>query len=218
MVNECNICRELSSTPVTDFGNDYAEIVLSKDNLIYESQNLVVIPSLGPLNYSHVMVVPKKHLNSFAEVGIEVLNELDLVKDKIREYGKRVLNCEYVFFESGAGTLTNHAGGCIVHAHLHALSFCSEFNARISEEIKLSPVDAKEFYKKADINVGYVLYINAEDDWFLCNNPLLPSQFLRYLYAQCNNVEAYWNWRRHVNIGGVKDVIARFSRFIDDQL
>lgn len=217
MTNGCNICRELSTAPITEFGREYAEVVLSRENLIYESKNLVVIPSLGPLNYSHVMVVPKRHLNSFAEVGFEVLEELNEVKDKIREYGKRVLNCEYVFFESGAGALTNHAGGCIVHAHLHALSFCSEFDARIFEEIKLSQVNAEGFYRKADVSVGYVLYINGEDEWFLCNNPLLPSQFLRYLYAQCNNVEAYWNWRRHVNIDGVKEVIVRFSRFDSDQ-
>lgn len=213
MVNDCNICRELSGSPIAEFGDDYAEIVLSRSNIIYESNNLVVIPSLGPLNYSHVMVVPKKHLNSFAEAGIGILDELNIVKEKIRVYGKEVLGCDYLFFESGAGALTNHTGGCIIHAHLHALSLCADFDQRLFEEIKLVPVDSSSFYDKADISLGYVLYINGEDDWFLCNEPLLPSQFLRYLYAQCNNLEAYWNWRRHINIEGVKEVVSKFSLF-----
>ncbi|MBL1273087.1 MAG: HIT domain-containing protein [Oceanospirillales bacterium] len=213
MITDCNICEELSGSPISEFGEEYNKIVASKNNVIYESDNLVVIPSLGPLNSSHVMVVPKSHFNSFAEIGSEVLDEINKIKEKIREYGRVVLGREYLFFESGAGRLTNHAGGCIVHAHLHALSLCSDFDARIAKEIRLSPVGEIDFFSEADIDFGYVLYIDEMDKWFFCNNPLLPSQFLRYLYAQCNGVDAYWNWRRHINIEGVKSVISRFSGF-----
>lgn len=213
MVTDCNICRELSGAPVSEFGEDYRKIVASNDNVIFESKSLVVIPSLGPLNSSHVMIVPKSHFNSFAEIGSDIDHELSEVKEKIRAYGRSILGREYLFFESGAGTLTNHAGGCIYHAHLHALSVCSDFDVRVAREIKLTPIEAKKFYKEADVDFGYVLYIDESDNWFFCNNPLLPSQFLRYLYAQCNGVDAYWNWRRHINIEGVKSVVSSFSQF-----
>tara|TARA_R100001440_G_scaffold5609_1_gene11874 strand:- start:3653 stop:4141 length:489 start_codon:yes stop_codon:yes gene_type:complete len=162
------------------------------------------------------MIVPKEHFNSFAEMGSSASSELEEMKNKIRSYGKRRLAEEYVFFESGAGKLTTHSGGCIIHAHLHALALCSEFDNRIFREIKLSKVSESSFYEIADKEFGYVSYTNAKDEYFLCNQPLLPSQFLRYLYAQCNNAEAYWNWRRHINISGVKEVIRTYSKFCSD--
>lgn len=210
---DCNICRELAGAPVSDFGKEYEEIVTRRSNIIYESDNLVVIPSLGPLNSSHVMIVPKLHYNSFAEIDGSVHAELDEIKFKIRSYGRNKLEKEYLFFESGAGSITSHAGGCITHAHLHALAWCSDFDRRIFKEIKLSRITKPGFYESSDVEFGYVLYINKRDEWFLCNRPLLPSQFLRYLYALCNNAEAYWNWRRHINISGVRDVIEVFSHF-----
>lgn len=63
------------------------------------------------------------------------------------------------------------------------------------------------------MQAGYVWYSPDESSHFLCNKPLLPSQFLRYIYAETTSAPAQWNWRRHPNAKGVGRVIDNYRQF-----
>lgn len=206
----CNICEEIAGRSPVDCGRDYEEIVSSQQNVIAKTKNFILLPSVGPLNNSHVMLVPKLHVNSFAELSCEVREEAMHSLAELRLYAADHFGSSLIFFESGAGRYCDHSGGCIVHAHIHGVIKSKEFHQSLVNEIGLEREDGRCF-TNADIDYGYVWYMDAESNSFICNHPLLPSQFLRYLYAQCGGNAQMWNWRRHINIGGVREVISNYS-------
>lgn len=207
--SNCNLCQEVSGTCSPECGTEYRQLVSSQQNTIFASQNFVVIPSVGPLNNTHVMLVPKTHVNSFGELsktdiaeGVEILQRL---KTHIQEkFGQKL-----VFFESGAGNLTSHSGGCITHAHIHCVAESLEFERRLTSEVSLKPITPGD-YSLTDIQHGYIWFQNGGGSTFICNRPMLPSQFLRYIYAQYGDTSNVWNWRKHINFPLIKDVLEAY--------
>lgn len=209
-MNNCNICDELSGQDFSSHGPEYKAIVQSRKNILASTKNFHVLPSIGPLHRSHVMIVPKVHCNSFGQLPFALnLEKLELV-NCIRAYFSSLFDHQLIFFESGAGRLINHSGGCIFHAHIHAVVENSAFHERLLREVKLIPTDS---FTTSDMNLelGYIWYMDANKSEYLCNNPMLPSQFLRYTYAQSTEVETLWNWRRHANISGVLNVLETYK-------
>ncbi|HFE3034531.1 TPA: HIT family protein, partial [Escherichia coli] len=77
----CGICDEINGISLI---KGYDEIVSDKKNIIAETNDFLIVPSIGPLNNSHVMLIPKRHINSFAALdrdtrsnGKEILRELN---------------------------------------------------------------------------------------------------------------------------------------------
>ena len=210
MIENCGICLEISGKGNPEFGDIYCELIKSRGNIILESASFLVIPSFGPLNYSHVMLVPKRHVNSFAQLSDFEINEGFKVLGFLKNHILNTRGETLVFFESGAGTTISHSGGCIVHAHIHCVVDSKIFDERLRSEIKLEPVITGD-YSGASIDAGYVWYRDAQYNSYICNSPMLPSQFLRYIYAQSCGSSSAWNWRRDINISGVLTVLKEYE-------
>lgn len=208
MISECNLCFEIRGKPSANFGSQYNELVRSKENQILETDNFILVPSVGPLNESHVMLVPKRHVTSFAMLTScekkESANILETLSKKFRSKYKH----ELIFFESGAGSLTAHSGGCIDHAHIHCLQESKVFEAQLFSEVAL--IEEESTYLNADIQLGYLWYRKKTGDTFICNSPLLPSQFMRYLYAESTNSGYQWNWRKYSKTEDVIRVLEKY--------
>jgi hypothetical protein len=158
------------------------------------------------------MIVPKEHFNCIAALPKPSISEAVSIINKLKNFYQTRYGKKLIFFESGAGSLTDHSGGCIVHAHIHVLTESLAFDKRIREEVKLE-LSSKQDHSSADKEFGYVWYMNGEGKQYLSNRPLLPSQFLRYLYSSCENISQQWNWRRHPNINGVEEVLVTYADF-----
>lgn len=210
MIDKCNICLEISGKGASEFGSTYCELIGSGKNIILESENFLVIPSFGPLCDAHVMLIPKRHVNSFAQLSTTEVDEGFEILDVLRTHIQNTKHKSLVFFESGAGTMTSHSGGCITHAHIHCVINSEEFDKRFRSEIPLDLAEEKD-YSTADIEAGYVWYRNKSGTSYICNNPMLPSQFLRYIYAQACGSSSAWNWRRDINIAGVLSVLNTYE-------
>lgn len=215
-MENCNLCREISGTCAISEAADYRQLVADGKNILLESPNLVAIPSIGPLNNTHVMIVPRRHVNCIAALSQTELNEaMKMVKSLSSHILKKTGN-KLVFFESGASERYSHSGGCIAHAHIHCVAGSADFSARIFREIDLIPTSPWD-YSTADKKNGYVSFIEEDGTFHLCNNPLLPSQFLRYIYADQTGTLRGWNWRKHPNIEGVLRVIETYRGIETDQ-
>ena len=210
MMQACNICQELMLAQVESFDPRYQALVSSRENIIFETEDFVVLPSLGPLNDSHVMIVPKNHVNNFAGLQPTKLKQVELIESILSSHIAVALGKKLVFFESGAGELSSHSGGCIVHAHIHCVYESQEFECRLFEEVELKS-GGKSLYEGADSDLGYVWYRSSNGKAYICNDPQLPSQFLRYVYSIAAGDVRFWNWRRHNNFDGVLRVIDNYK-------
>lgn len=210
--NNCNICREIEGKPSNIFGDEYNQIISHQANIIYQSEKFMLIPSIGPLNDSHVMLVPKKHVNNFALLDQLEMQEANKILNDLANYYSKTYQKDLVFFESGAGLNIDHSGGCITHAHIHCVEFSAQFHTKIFNEIELKNI-TNDCYINADTTYGYVWYRDINRTSYICNNPLLPSQFLRYIYAESTKSTLRWNWRKDLNINGVLAVICKYREF-----
>lgn len=207
---DCNICKELSGIGADECGRDYQELIRRGENIILSSSNFAIIPSVGPLSGAHAMLVPLNHINSFAELPPSALHEAAGLLDRMQEHISKKLGKKLFFFESGAGQLASHSGGCITHAHIHCITEAVGFLERLSAEVSLSPTKEMDF-SGADLKHGYIWFRSSAGECYVCNRPLLPSQFLRYVYAQCTNSPNIWNWRRHTNFTEVQEVVSAYE-------
>lgn len=210
MENSCNLCLEVSGNSADFFDEAYKTLVASKKNILLETKNFILLPSVGPLNDTHLMIVPKRHIMNFASLTDSELAESKTIMEDLNDRFSRLYESSLIFFESGAGNLTNHSGGCIDHAHIHCLLESQDFEVKLFSEISLLEVESPG-YLNADIDLGYIWYKNSAEEVYLCNNPLLPSQFLRFLYAGASSNETLWNWRKNSNSKSVIDVLEKYN-------
>ncbi len=206
----CNICNELAGFGAEECGTDYQSLIAEGKNIILSSPHFAVIPSVGPLNKTHAMLVPFRHANSFAELSKSELEEATNLLDRMQDHIRQTLQQELFFFESGAGQLTSHSGGCITHAHIHCVTESADFLTRLDSEVSLSSAKDMDF-TNADTKHGYIWFRSSAGKCHIANKPLLPSQFLRYIYAQCTNSPRTWNWRRHTNFAAVREVVSIYK-------
>lgn len=209
-MKNCNICQELRGAIVIDCDPRYQEIISKRQNILDETEDFVVLPSLGPLNDAHAMIVPKQHLNNFSVITDDQLRQVESIVLKMSSHIFLKTGRRLAFFESGAGESTYHSGGCIVHAHIHCVYESEDFHKRLMGEVALKEV-LGGWFKGADCQRGYVWFKAGSGRAFICNNPELPSQFLRYVYSIAAGDVRFWNWRRHNNFEGVLRVISNYD-------
>ncbi len=102
---DCIFCRIAAG----EFGTDFA----------FESESVVAFNDLAPQAETHVLVIPRMHMTSIADLGREHDSLLgELVAAATTVAAERNLDL------SGYRLLTNHgqdAGQTVMHLHLHLL-------------------------------------------------------------------------------------------------
>lgn len=114
--NDCVLCKGLS-TNFLNYTQTYPSLINSP--ILFETDNYVAIPDKYPLNEGHILVVPRKHKNSFAEFNSEDSSEIGFICDKLQ----KITRANYFLtFEHGTSKLeqviTDPKIKSIFHAHL----------------------------------------------------------------------------------------------------
>ena len=155
------------------------------------------MPSLGPLNMGHLLIVSKSHYTSMSQLPAELYKDFDAVYAKVRslliqEFGTAVS------FEHGSVSRINAAGSCIDHAHTHMLpldaSIRSELAQRFDERPLRSSTDlvdqSAEFDDYIFLHEGNLRFVYKTDS-------AVPSQLVRQLIAVRLGRTNRWDWRQY---------------------
>ncbi|GAU08245.1 hypothetical protein [Desulfoplanes formicivorans] len=208
----CSICNELLGVCDPSQHGLYAEIVANQGTILFSTDNFSIIPSIGAINKSHVLIVPNRHLLSIASTNLEYHEELVYIKKILQRYNIERCGQSLLFFEHGTGSESNNAGACVEHAHLHGIFDIENFHRVILEEIEMIYLSSSsEIYSLADFDNGYLYYEDSSANCWLANNPDAPSQYFRYLYSKLSNVDLEWNWKKNANIQSVNEVINYYN-------
>ncbi len=171
------------------------------EHILYESENFIVIPGLGAFFDGYVMIVPKKHIMSFAELSKEEYQEFLRVLNDMRFILKSIYKKEVFVFECGSG---KDGGGkhttSIVHAHIHL----APTDMPVLDEIHKSglyPAAIEPFDLIANFGqYPYMLYIDQNDNWYITSDPntYFPRQHPRQVLAHYMGLEkGRYNWREY---------------------
>lgn len=167
-----------------------------KETIIYEDENIYVIPDLSPICNGHYLIVPHKHYHSYSSCPEEVLQSLKKAMSYIMTDIYK--SDEVTVFEHGA-VFEGTGGSSIDHAHIHILLNEIDLISQIDKEhlyIKKIPFTKEKFItmkgKQPYLLVGnkkYGTYLFTVDD-------TLPSQYLRKVSAECLGSTLDYNWRQ----------------------
>lgn len=165
------------------------------DMIIYESENFVVVPGLGPLAPGYLMIMSKPHYLSLAQVPSEWYNEYHEIEQDLEWILKKMYHKDVCFYEHGTGP--NGAVGLksIVHMHVHVM-----IDAPLSKFYKdmfcMHPVDNIQHLSP----ISYFTYKHHSDGqlWVTDDpNVYLQRQVHRQVYAEEHNLaKGQFNWRK----------------------
>lgn len=187
----CFLCKIVEGKPI------------NPEHILYESENYFVVPGTGAFFAGYVMIVPKEHVMSMAEMAekdeelyeefLRVLNDMRFILESV--YHKKIFVFECGSGRGGAG---KHETS-IVHAHVHlAPSDIPVLKAVHKSGLYPALINPKslKFYGE----YPYMLYIDQEDNWFIVSDPdtYFPRQHPRQILADYMGLpEGEYNWRTH---------------------
>lgn len=207
--NKCLLCK------IANRENEKPE------HILYESKNFYVVPGLGAFFDGYVMIVPKQHIMSIAEIDKETFDEFLQVLNDWRFILESVYHKKIFVFECGSG---KNGGGkhatSIVHAHVHLaptdMPVLSSIQKSGLHPALIHPDDLLREYGK----YPYMLYIDQEDNWFITSDPetYFPRQHPRQILADYMGLApGEYNWRINP-LREKMDVIAKeIQKFLKEE-
>jgi len=177
--------------------NIYNHKAKNPEHILYQTNSFFVVPGTGAFFPGYLMIVPKRHIMSFAWLTPSELKEFFQVLDDIRSILKTIYGSQVLAFE--AGSKDDGAGKhltSIVHAHFHL----APVDMPLLKEVQKSGITPALIRKQDIVNYGmyhYLLYVDHDDNWFIANNPhcYFPRQHFRQVLANWMGCYDVYNWR-----------------------
>lgn len=207
--DNCFICKLAQGNPVRE------------EHILYETENFLAVPGLGAFYDGYVMIVPKSHIMSFAELEEEKFEEMLQVINDIRFILESVYQKKIFVFECGSGK-----GGegkhetSIVHAHIHF----APTDMDVLEEVHKSglypaQIEPKDLIKEYGED-PYMLYIDQEDNWYITSDPetYFPRQHPRQVLADYMGLKkGEYNWRIYPHEDRMKVIANEIYSFLREE-
>lgn len=192
---DCVFCRYLSGHP------DHYQPSM------YESENFVVMGNTGHFVLGSLLIIPKKHIMSCAELNPEELAELSEVIQDCKYILREIFGMDTLLWENGSGS-----GGhgkdksSIVHAHIH-MNPCDMDCLKVSAEKGITPKHIAYSELTNYQENSYLLIQDYDNEWYIVSNPdlYIPRQYVRQLVAEHVNLPGdLWNWRKYMFLDNVR--------------
>jgi diadenosine tetraphosphate (Ap4A) HIT family hydrolase len=205
MLANCRFCTQLSRS-------DDSLPRRPWDVTLLESANFLAWPSLGGFVEGWVLVVPKYHALSMAEVAWEDRPELDdvlrnIFEDVERAYGPTAA------FEHGPVKAAQPPGCGVDHAHVHVVPCGAdlriEIEATLGRAMEWESLDSLSMVR-SERELPYVSIRNATGRSYVCFDPDIPSQLGRKALGRLHQ-EPVHDWRQDPHAGTVARTAARLT-------
>lgn len=193
---DCRLCREYQT----------------KENVIFESDNFFVVPSIGQIVEGYLLICSKQHFISVSQFPQKLLPEFEEIKSKVRD----ILTKYYIapiFFEHGPTAVNKKGGCCVEHAHLHAVPVNVDILVDLLKNFQAKKIeDFSPLVQQLEKNIPYFYYENQAGGKYLfeLSDPV-SSQYLRQLVAVKINQKDKWDWMQYPGWEEFKRVIEKLK-------
>jgi ATP adenylyltransferase len=206
MKSTCNFCQKFGGAP------DREQI---SDHVLFESENFVVVPTIGSIIPGWLLAVPRSHFLSIGSLHAarhhEFIRLQETAAEALRDcFGP--VSC----FEHGAVRERESVGCGVDHAHLHIVS--TQFDllacAKASGEAQLHwrPVSgiqaARAFVAE---QMPYVFVQSLSGGAWIGSANVIESQFIRKVIAAQVGQPDFWDWRAHPFETNVRETVLRLE-------
>ncbi len=195
--NDCEFCNELTDFSSSRVGKIYAGHI--ENRIFAESENFVVMPTIGQIINGSLLILPRPHFETFSEIG----NHLQLEAGSlIKKTGERYLKNAYLIFEHGAKKVTGSNCG-VFHAHMHLVPFASEAdmislvgmnaNSTLSLQNAWDELTYSNNYILASNSGGKVYYMQKNE----VEKYRFSSQYFRKWLVEHGRTGKEWDWKKY---------------------
>lgn len=192
---DCVYCQELETGFLEIGGSNWG------NRIVFETDNFVVFPGLGPIVEGYLLIASKDHYMGLGNVPTELYSELESVQTKVRS----ILTQNYtppLFFEHGPVSRMNKGGCCIEHAHLHALPVKVDITSELTHSFHHSIITSYDALKtQFQKGVPYFFYeTNTGERHLFAVQESVPSQYIRKLIAQKVGKPERADWQSYLEL------------------
>ncbi len=188
------------------------------NEILFESENFIVIPTLGALVEGWLLIVPKQEYLSLQCIDNNtLLIELEEISQSVSE----VMVKEFGFvtmFEHGAVQPKSTVGCGVDFAHLHLVPInfdllhgLEEFQNIKYEWKKVSGL--KTAINTSEKGVEYLFLTDHLGNSLVTQNEKIPSQLFRKVIAHFLNVPDKFDWKQFHEIENISKTISRFKKY-----
>lgn len=190
-MNQCVLCN------IIETGNNNNEF--EKNIILYEDDLIIITQATGSPIKGYIMIVPKKHINGFAQFSPKELQYVEKIINTIKNFYKNHFNINSILLEHGSTKNGRHPQS-IVHAHLHIIPF--NFNEKIEKNLlktlKLQKISS--FLDiKANEKLDYWFYCDAQGQYYASSNIVdVPRSIFMNSIAEQLKLPLPYEWRKSV--------------------
>jgi ATP adenylyltransferase len=190
------------------------------DTILYESQNFVVVPSIGSLVEGWILIISKSHFISMGELDYHLYEELNEVINLSTLAIKNTYG-EVVLFEHGPVQTKQLVGCGIDHFHLHILPISCNL---IEEVQKLLPLkwhgiesisSTKEYFIS---KLPYLLLLDQDCNLNIATSYNIPSQIFRLAIANFIERPDIYNWKSDIGLENIINTIAKIGPLLGEDI
>lgn len=197
MISDCEFCVEINAPESARFAGIYDGVLNSR--IVASTSRFVAMPTLGQLFEGSLLILPKRHVETFADLGDaekrEALQLIQEMTEKLEHFGHPFL------YEHGARCQTG--GGCgIYHAHVHIVPLPLPTRSRDLVDQRLvdrgnwlqawESCKGRSEYLAVQGNSENVSLVDLED-----RREPLASQYCRRQMARLFDLRNSWDWRTY---------------------
>lgn len=187
----------------------------AENTILYEDDNLIIIPALGMSIPNYLMLVAKNHINGFAELEENDLKKLETLLDNICDEYYSTLGIYPIIFEHGSLSKGRHPLS-ITHAHIHIIPVnLSEDNTNsLFRDLKLEEkgnIKSLNNMKYKD----YWMYRSQSKRYYMSHTIIdAPRSCFIKLVAKESGFDKTYEWRNPDNnrLTDVEETINTFKK------
>lgn len=211
----CALCHQIDGEANGDLlhrhlGGQYVRRVA------LENESAVVIPSLGPLGFGHVLVCPARHRRSIAECDTDEFRDFQRLAHSGASDLARLTGRPVHRFEHGNATGAQRVACSVEHAHLHLLPAAVDVSETLKGMGAWASVDAAASPWEVSQGREYLLYQppRAQVSFVrvAAEGESVSSQLLRRVFAEALGRGERWNWRERPDAHGAHQAYLSLSR------
>jgi ATP adenylyltransferase len=185
------------------------------NEVLFESEHFIVIPSLGSLVEGWLLIVPKQHYLSVSEItDYKLLEELTLLTSKV----KVKLTSEYgtvVMFEHGAKKIASSVGCGVDYAHLHLVPIKFDLLKGLKKFYNINyswqEISGINEINKFTEHSEYLFFSDLDNNSFITTNSDIPSQIFRKVIASYLDIPHKYDWKENFEEDKIRATIKRLK-------
>jgi diadenosine tetraphosphate (Ap4A) HIT family hydrolase len=186
------------------------------DEILFESKNFAVFPSLGALVEGWLLLVPKHHVLCLGALSQELHVELDRLRNEV-SFALGEFYGPVKVFEHGPARPNQSVGCSVDHAHLHLvptqIGLMEGAKAVFPEPLKWEPAsNIQEIASLYQAGLPYLYVEETPGNGYITTHPHLPSQAFRKVIANGIGRSEQYDWRQFQETANILATVKRFQR------